>query len=407
LLFFPCLLLYGVSVLLLGGRLDDGNAMKQSIIAVVVCLICMRVKFAKDSTTRELMIAFERQRSDVIEERIKRCEAEFAVNRICDQIQKPPENRTNKVAASDVSSVASKGLTQISAPAAFMIPRGSACSGDDCLLGSSLVYVDALTLRKVKDLQEGSQVLCQDGLKGSFEFVKVSIQGSHCPAEITRISLEDDTIIEMTTDHPMPVVDGKLGYHMSVVEAKDLQPGIHALSTWKQCEIKIKEVRNRCPSVQEDVFAVTCGNPERYKMMVAGQESCAGAPTMMAVGFANLGLQYLTFQDTFVNVTSGEAPRMVRSVSDPGTYNCYETPTVTEETLTVTDTISEIETGTENAEASNYSLHLVGRCKPCNFNDRYRAGRAQHPCTKGSQCPFCHELHPSKGERKRISRHFA
>eukprot|EP00931_Biecheleriopsis_adriatica_P023462 TRINITY_DN14807_c0_g1_i2.p1 TRINITY_DN14807_c0_g1~~TRINITY_DN14807_c0_g1_i2.p1 ORF type:complete len:614 (-),score=112.59 TRINITY_DN14807_c0_g1_i2:63-1904(-) len=403
LFFLPGLSLYVVPLLLLGGRLDEGGWPVLAI-ACAVALLCSCIRFSKDSTSKKLLTSLEYQRRHIIDEKIKRCEAEFETNRLKQVVVGFSGHGTGKPMNS-VSSATSNAPTQLSmaasAPAAYQLPYKSTCNGEDCLLETSRVFVEgaADSLQELRELQEGQRVLCQDTLTGSFEFVKVSgIQATDCPDEIVRLVLEDERVIDMTAEHPMPVVDGSSGQGtLEVVEAQKLVPELHALSTWQCSTVKINKVL-RIPSTRRStgegdaikdgqVLAINTQHPERYKMLVTGpkcEEKFGSAPTMVAVGFANLNLLNVDTKCSFLDIDLGSDKSktgLCRSTSDPAVYDLAD------------------------VQCTYPSLgsreHKKGTCKPCNIHDRYLKGKLKHPCKFGASCEFCHEQHNLKERRER------
>eukprot|EP00931_Biecheleriopsis_adriatica_P023463 TRINITY_DN14807_c0_g1_i4.p1 TRINITY_DN14807_c0_g1~~TRINITY_DN14807_c0_g1_i4.p1 ORF type:complete len:614 (-),score=90.02 TRINITY_DN14807_c0_g1_i4:63-1904(-) len=403
--FLPGLSLYVIPLLLLGGRLDEGGWPVLAI-ACAVCFLCGCIKFSKDATSKKLLMSLEYQRKSVINEKIKRCQAEFETDRLKDVVVRVSDFGVVKPVNSS-SSVTSKTHTQLSmaasAPAAYQLPYKSTCNGEDCLLETSRVFVEGAidSLQELRELQEGHRVLCQDSLTGGFDFVKVSdIQTTDCPDEIIRLVLEDGRIIDMTSEHPMPVIDISRGTGaFEVVEAQKLRPELHALSTWQCNSVKINKVL-RVPATTrstggEDAFddekikvlAINTQHPERYKMLVTGpkcEEKFGSAPTMVAVGFANLNLLNVDTKCSFLDIDLGSDKSktgLCRSTSDPAVYDLAD------------------------VQCTYPSLgsreHKKGTCKPCNIHDRYLKGKLKHPCKFGASCEFCHEQHNLKERRER------
>jgi len=278
--------------------------------------------------------------------------------------------------------------------------EGKNCSSDDCLPETCRVYVEGASnaLQELRDLQEGQRALCQDVLDGSFKFVQISgIQVAPCPEQITRLVLEDDSVIDLTEEHPVPVHD------LSIVQAKDLKPGFHALSVWKHREVKIKHVLT-LPEAQlcgetnrghVNVLSVSVANPIRYRMVVTGPKGetrLGESPAMVAVGFSNLNVQSVTSRGGFLDFQDREAVTgLRRSVSEPA--------------------LGPRESEEEDPPSSKAALSLGSvyhysndshMCRPCNFHQRYLRGQTPVPCKNGAACTFCHEQHGSTRDRRKM-----
>jgi len=422
--FIPALSMYILPVLSLGGILD-GSGWAIVILTLIIALLCICTKSAKDSATERLMTLVEFQRKHIIKEKVKRCEAEFECDKLKDQYFGRSSNIQDKGHGSSVLSVTSEGQTQMSvpasAPATSLFPHNCRGNDADCLLETSRVYIEGApkSLQELRELKKGQRVLCQDALTGSFEFVTVSeVKAETCPDEFIRLVLEDASILDMTADHPMPAfLAGSYGHSLEVVEAQKLLPGMHAVSTWKRMDLKIKEVSRVKPSsCQEEcsksklaegeqyecepselkAVAVSTQNPMRYKMLVAGPKGLtqpANAPAVVAVGFANLDVFNLKSRATFLEAEFEEpGPALRRTVSEPAMYDTSP---------------GEKQTFTGSLPSAGSIGHATGDCKPCNIHNRYLNGNLPDPCKFGAACNFCHEHHVRKDRKmlKYIKRH--
>eukprot|EP00931_Biecheleriopsis_adriatica_P113343 TRINITY_DN8834_c1_g1_i11.p1 TRINITY_DN8834_c1_g1~~TRINITY_DN8834_c1_g1_i11.p1 ORF type:complete len:626 (-),score=93.02 TRINITY_DN8834_c1_g1_i11:875-2752(-) len=415
-LFLPGLLLYIVPVHYLGGLFIEGG-WEIVALTVLLCLVCMWAKAGKDKASLMLFQLLESQRSQVIGEKIKRCEAEFESSKLQTLALKKGDGGHQP---SELSSESKFCRTLISCPARCAIHSKSLVlesecgDGDDCLPGTSRVYVEGMTgaLQELRNLRPGHKVLSLDTLTGQLDYVKVSdIKASSCPEEMIQIVLEDASTIVVTADHPMPVNDSEHAMPQTL-QAKDLQPGVQAITTWKSEDVRIKEVSklNVGPAGREEnIYAVSTEHPERYKMLVAGQ----GDQSMIAAGFANLSTQRAIYQNSFLElVEATPSPHLERSASDP---ELYLLDMHTDSSVNVSDgeadlalSVSQDHSGEAVANVNLPSLgsagHMTGRCRVCHFQDRHLQDKSKPACANGANCEFCHFPHVPKRERQKLRR---
>jgi len=288
------------------------------------------------------------------------------------------------------------------------------------------------------ELREGQRVLCLDELRGGCEFVEVSsIQASPCPDQFTRLILEDGSSFDVTDEHPIPVCDSSQGASLpKIVRAIDLKPQIHVLSTWKRVDVRIKEVSRAYRGQQETMFAVNSYHADRYKMLVTGAKSQHQLnidPSMVAVGFANLGVRSLACRGSFLDIVdeTQTVQTLRRSVSDPAFNRSirrsrpaegldvdnlqirappHQVISVQTSTCTSLHEV-DVHVGTSGEEEEvrvppvpalpsiGSAGHAQGSCRPCNFHQRYLNGQSWGPCRQGASCRFCHELHSKRKSR--------
>eukprot|EP00441_Pelagodinium_beii_P036375 CAMPEP_0197643618 /NCGR_PEP_ID=MMETSP1338-20131121/16873_1 /TAXON_ID=43686 ORGANISM="Pelagodinium beii, Strain RCC1491" /NCGR_SAMPLE_ID=MMETSP1338 /ASSEMBLY_ACC=CAM_ASM_000754 /LENGTH=181 /DNA_ID=CAMNT_0043216891 /DNA_START=14 /DNA_END=556 /DNA_ORIENTATION=- len=100
------------------------------------------------------------------------------------------------------------------------------------------------------------------------------------------MTLEDDSRMVMTADHPVRVSQGKLTRH-SVLPAHDLLPGVHFLQCFRLVDLKVKSVR-QVGGTGGKMVALSVQQGQRYHVLVAGPDSASAFTSSMALGSADL-----------------------------------------------------------------------------------------------------------------------
>jgi len=289
----------------------------------------------------------EEKRAEMIKERVRRYEAEFAKEQVGGaptlmwQVQ-PVEPSIAETHISAATSYVSRAAASVrSAPATMhtgAIMKHMRRSGE-CLPPDAVVWVEGQAMpRPTCTVRAGDKVLCYDSLSLAPKFVEVlacdTIVGE---AAWVAVKLADGTSVTLTADHPTqpqrPLEDLPASNH---VPAADLRAGSDKLMVLKMLPVPVKSVlpvqqQGDGASVHRRV-ALTLQQPERHEVFVA---PCGGIPgqdmATIAVGSADIAAPSrkcqaadkglgITVKRTFIDVEDGTSsggrcsscpPRMV------------------------------------------------------------------------------------------------
>eukprot|EP00931_Biecheleriopsis_adriatica_P085397 TRINITY_DN5980_c0_g1_i7.p1 TRINITY_DN5980_c0_g1~~TRINITY_DN5980_c0_g1_i7.p1 ORF type:complete len:225 (+),score=14.87 TRINITY_DN5980_c0_g1_i7:1056-1730(+) len=215
-----------------------------------------------------------------------------------------------------------------------------------------------------------------------------------------RVTLEDDTTIEIPDDHPVPVFQG--GISWDAVLAADLKPGMMV------AQMHVKRAVSKVETIEgtrRRYLAVKIANPFRFFLFVGptdGDAPPTGELSLCAVGSGGTQLSHhVQTRNTFIHIGEEETGSLRKSASMPGSLPSIPenratggAPIQGEANSSNTRSLDVDQTGPKS-EGSLY--HHLGQCKPCSFHFRHvkgrrgKDGKLAKPCVKGAACLFCHE----------------
>mmetsp|Transcript_27026 Transcript_27026/g.62436 ORF Transcript_27026/g.62436 Transcript_27026/m.62436 type:complete len:777 (-) Transcript_27026:191-2521(-) len=299
----------------------------------------------------------ETKRQEMIQERVRRYEAEFAKERVGGaaslmwSVGRPPvEPSLAETQVTSTTSYVSRAAASVrSAPATMhtgAVMKHMRRSGE-CLPPDAVVWVEGQAMpRPTCTVCAGDRVLCYDSLSLVPKFVEVlacdTIVGE---AAWVVVKLADGTSVTLTADHPTqpqrPLEDLPLSNH---VPAVDLRAGSDRLMVLKIQPVAVKSVlpvqhHTDGASVHRRV-ALTLQQPERHEVFVA---PCGGVPgqdmATIAVGSADIAAPPrkggaagdkalgITVKRTFIDVEDGSSSNGGRCSSCPPRLGVRSAPT--------------------------------------------------------------------------------
>jgi hypothetical protein len=317
----------------------------------------------------KLFLALEDSRLVALNEKIMRCEAEYATE--CIKTGVDSSRRVD--APSTVHGSACSGgpnplppRTNISAPPVLehifgqpytederMALQCGCPSGGDCLQEDDTVWTtDSQKPIPVKQLLQGQQVLCYDHLsKGLKHATVLNVVATGGVVQWATVNLVDGTSIRVTADHPF-LTEGRgkphslIGIQQSAVRASDLKPHHDKVLVMKFVPIDVKSTTlDSFEDLKEQTrISIDIQHPDRHSIFVSRSGQSATEYTM-AVGASNLNVDAPEYtirgDNTFLNL-SLERPVLRRTNSSP---SCLQS--------TTTATISTAPTGRFSTHISN------------------------------------------------------
>eukprot|EP00747_Dinoflagellata_sp_TGD_P026758 gnl/TRDRNA2_/TRDRNA2_132160_c0_seq1.p1 gnl/TRDRNA2_/TRDRNA2_132160_c0~~gnl/TRDRNA2_/TRDRNA2_132160_c0_seq1.p1 ORF type:complete len:745 (+),score=74.99 gnl/TRDRNA2_/TRDRNA2_132160_c0_seq1:18-2252(+) len=318
---------------------------------LLVLSYCMGAVSKRITETSRWMLfqELESQRRLTLQEKIGRCEAEFA--RDFSSAGSRPEISGNRSAASfvlhNVMRTAPAGDAQPctkrsprqpsvrSAPAVYPVsstlpPHGCGVSqapcgqgGADCLPGDATVRVEnkveSVPLRQVK---KGQRILCHDHVGDCLRYVEVTEAAVAAPedANWVDVGLADGRNLTMTADHPVQVTDLHRGSALDSnwIRAGDLCAGLHAVLVVRVERIIVERVQPLSGQLPMDRVGVSVMQPARNSIMVAPPSGCGHGAGMAAVGSVVCeAAPQLQTRHTFLELPTHSEPKLKRSASAP------------------------------------------------------------------------------------------
>ncbi|CAJ1390365.1 unnamed protein product [Effrenium voratum] len=401
------------------------HLMNQFTLIIAVAAVCV----ARWSSWHDKQTDFRREeqlKTGIVNEKVKRCQAEFAAQRLTQE--KAPDCETSYLEPSEHhgfdQSVPWASLPHLSAhpPSAASVSAASApanmdrlahlqgTSRCDCLPMGAKVYTDSHSQgMPASELQAGDKVLCYDHLAGSIRYVEISdcgVVSGEC--DWSRITMADGTAVSVTAEHPVRVV-GQLGEAESqgvwglgggqVMPAGQLRPGKDMLKILRLGAVPVQTMH-----IESDVQPrVRVNLRQRYSLFCS--QGAGADMTAVAVessdALAGRQMTDLQVQNTFIGgcIKEDTVPR--KPLSAPGAVvhpvivgrEAYEPK------------LEDIETdlgdsGVDTTRASSASedpdqLHAKGCCQPCLFQSRYYADPEKYPACTKPDClaRLCHLQH--------------
>jgi len=177
----------------------------------------------------------------------------------------------------------------------------------------------------VQGLAVGDRVLCFDKLGQSLKHASITkAQTIAGQAEWLTVTLQDNTKLAMTADHPMRPLSAHTDGQMQSLEqnvcAQELQPGHHHLLALKVVPVLVTDVRSSGSC--ESRVSLSVQQPERHTIFVAAADQATGSVQSMAVAsctpFTPIRMcNRRTFIDIIDTEAAHEDPLLQRSSSAP------------------------------------------------------------------------------------------
>eukprot|EP00933_Yihiella_yeosuensis_P032642 TRINITY_DN26255_c0_g1_i2.p1 TRINITY_DN26255_c0_g1~~TRINITY_DN26255_c0_g1_i2.p1 ORF type:complete len:747 (-),score=93.52 TRINITY_DN26255_c0_g1_i2:51-2291(-) len=373
---------------------------------------------------------FQVIQSEIIEEKVKRCKAEFEHAQLQQRYRGCTENTARSEFENETSrhsGYSSKLSSNRTAPAAPLVFFTGASKNEDacnCVSKEALVRVkgepEPINVTQVK---VGQQVECFDHVRRVTGYSDVKASSIiESETKWVRVVLSDGSSVVLTEDHPMrPLSEDGRNHYNDVVEAGKLTPGADFLTVIKPSSLAVQKVEEVKRSTERVALALK--NPDRYSIFVSDPEGAASDESnWIAVGAANLGglgwARGMSVKRTFISYDEDpfqRTPAFARSQSLPSLhldsqdevgFQCQALPgSQTASTGATMEELQDLEQEVVDASvaeflaSSNFKSigsreHESGTCRPCVFEFRYQqsiAGAA--PCRKGPLCHKCHETH--------------
>jgi len=268
-----------------------------------------------------------------------------------------------------------------SAPPTCLLQTPAPCKSGDCVPEDYLVETNSSsTPQKLSSLSVGQEVLCYDRLSSQTRFVKIiaSKVSDQSDSTLRAIALEDGTVVEATSDHPMPA--GQLGggtrAGIRTVAAGKLRAGMHTLTCFKRMDLAITSISKQASS--KKVVSLSVQQPNRFGILMSPPSQPTDYKQSMLV-FGSSDAMTMSSKNTFVQMdwqSELSSITIKRSSSAPAIMNeaaqdCRED-------------------GGTHALPEHCRMQPGRKCKLCNFHRRYTKSSHADPCSKGALCDFCH-----------------
>ena len=414
---------------LLALLLDSMNVFALIIGVVALCV-------ARCSALRDKQLAFGREeklKGFIIDEKVKRCAAEFAVS-AAQETKVPADGESSYLYQPGAGhapcwhSPPSIPETAHSAPAnpdrLALLQGTPRC---DCLPMDAKVYLEGRpSAVSASQLQVGDRLLCYDHLAGSIRFVDVNDCGMVSgDCEWSHITMADGTSLSVTAEHPVRVVgevdrDGRGAFGLGggqVVHAGQLRPEKDMLKILRLGAVPIQTMQVQ--SSAEARVRVNLHQSWRHSLFCSQGSGAEMTAVAVESSDALEGRQEsnLEVHNTFIAGFSGYRDIVVpqKPLSAPGAVTggapLHPLPEICERCDDVDECDLETEYGFDSvvadARASSSSapssseggsldlLHAQGRCQPCLFQCRYFADPEKFPACTKPDClaRYCHLPH--------------
>jgi hypothetical protein len=293
-----------------------------------------------DRSKLQLFEVLEDQKGQIVNEKILRCEAEFAREAILSSADvKTTEVHKDARLAEVMSQHGSYAPSDVrSAPAVLapLVPKeDSACmqGSGDCLPPHAMVWTEGGKLPQLlSTLQAGERIMCYDNLSKSMTYAKIEKLENSTNTEWVQLSLEDGSTLEVTTDHPL-AVQPEFGSLLSqkCMRAGELRPGRDRLMMLKMVWVPISDVRHfstsdgregitsaECPESRSITISVE--QKERHEIFVTTGDKKGTPGHPIAVGSSDRSMDFFGSwrkKNTFVHFQTHDKVGLKRSNSDP------------------------------------------------------------------------------------------
>jgi len=388
-------------------------ALEQITLFLLLCGSCwMRWK-----STRSRIIDYEREsqlRQGLIKERVKRCEAEFAADKVARQTTNAVSDSSTYMWPLGVESkslqVAPKSAAR--APAvtsgAWQMPAQDVlCKDGDCLPASAQVFVEGQQKKKAVDVQAGQRLLCWDHLSSELKYVELaeaSVQAGSC--EWSQLTMIDGTELTVTADHPLRVKgdDDNAVFTLGggqIRQASALRPGRDTLTVLRVQTVQVKNVR----TFRQSSPRVTLNMHQSLRFSILTSQGAETGLQAVAIESSNALLGQdcqVTASRTFIHVEPESRPSR-RAASSPPSLAGRSSKDFEQSSASALRTSSEEEEPEEMLDAlAMKELHLCARCKPCFFQHRHHLQPDRYPPCSKPNCrhQLCHEHHAEEYVRE-------
>ncbi|CAL1158341.1 unnamed protein product [Cladocopium goreaui] len=398
--------------------------------ALIIGVVALSV--ARCSAWRDKQLDFQREeqlKSFIIDEKVKRCAAEFAVQLAQGETLKATDGESSYLYQTGNQPWHSPPSTQ-SAPAPERLAQGTRgdCDRCDCLPMNAKVYLEGRPAAvPASQLEVGDRLLCYDHLAGSIRFVDVNdcgVVSGEC--QWSHITMADGTALSVTAEHPVRVVGevdadrGAFGLGGGqVVHAGELRPSKDMLKILRLGAVPVQTIQlqqSEEPRVRVNLHQCVTEQNEQIAAIVldafAGVEMTAVA-VESSDALQGRGQADLQVQNTFI-AGFGEDIIQVppKPLSAPGavTGGALRLHTLPESCerceVSADDCLADLETNLDSdvadagrasssSEGSPDLLHAKGCCQPCLFQSRYFADPEKYPACTKPDClaRYCHLPH--------------
>eukprot|EP00930_Biecheleria_cincta_P102254 TRINITY_DN9393_c0_g1_i1.p1 TRINITY_DN9393_c0_g1~~TRINITY_DN9393_c0_g1_i1.p1 ORF type:complete len:596 (-),score=89.11 TRINITY_DN9393_c0_g1_i1:17-1582(-) len=452
-IFVPTYIVCGPGLMLANHRSpclgsSTGLGGSHPVILVAVLLLSVLASLTRGFCQLELAKQLALTSREVVEEKVKRCAAEFQAERIQEGKAAPPT--TSVASASDAES---RAFTVLTAPPALLFGKIQddpeeehvhLLDSVDCLPEHCTVQIEGSDVPvAVGSLMPGDKVLCYDHLAQTAAFRKVTdVQAKDAStSQWLRVELTDGSCMDVTGDHPMKTTtqsqqNRSKGQHTlpattTTTSAQDLVPKQHYLTCIRPVQLGIKNIRSYEELGEMSAarrISISVWQGERHSIFANLPGSAPSSLGAVAVGSADASFGFYT-KNTFVHFQTPQR-QLARSISDSNvnylmdwsnphgsnSISAYETSSKTSSASE--DCVSKVRFPGpvsvqnhhrlgKNGLASIGSQHGSG-CVPCKYHFRHvwfdpakANGKPRPgPCNRGQYCNFCHSEEHDAEHRK-------
>jgi hypothetical protein len=417
-----------------------------------------------DGSKLKLFEVLETQRGQIVTEKVLRCEAEFAKEVVLSTAGEQGAASRKYCKWEQWDSRFDEQLLALSeaesAPAILdaLVPKteDSCIQGSgDCLPSHAMVWAEGTKLpQPLRSLAPGERILCYDILSKNLTYATIERLEESTNTEWVKLSMEDGSMLEVTTDHPVSVqAEGGAIFNQSCMRAGELKAGRDRLLMLKMVWVPVADVSHVSSGPSKDAgpadglpsaeipnsssITISVEQRERHEIFVTTGDKNGKPGPPIAVGSSDRSMDFFGSwrkKNTFVHFHTGGNPVLKRSNSDPGfagsgslslpqtvpppPLSSTADASTTESCCTSTisklsdsgdcfvkigrapynDPISNVASLSAYSQLQSKGIPSFGSdhpshmCRsPCSFQFAGLVNSGRHCCTAGALCEYCHD----------------
>jgi hypothetical protein len=338
---------FGTSKLIPHLSIGEVGFQMDNLVMLMSVAFMVLAKVLIEGSKLKLFEVLETQREQIVTEKVLRCEAEFAKEKVLSTTGELDDASRNHRKwdqwdnGFDMKSLAASHAESAPAILAPLVPKAedSCIEGSgDCLPTNAMVWTEnAKPPQLLRSLAPGARILCYDILSKSLAYATIERLEESVNTEWVKLSMEDGSLLEVTKDHPVSVQagDGAI-LSQGCIRAGELKAGRDRLLMLKMVWVPVSDVRHvssgyskgaetadGIPSAEPLVpssITISVEQRERYEIFVTTGDKNGKPGPPIAVGSSDRSTDLfgkLRNKNTFLHYQTG-SPALKRSNSDPG-----------------------------------------------------------------------------------------